>query len=254
MLGTKPPKVIQRITRTVDNPELYNWVYIPPDMPAVETDDDAYRLPMPFDRMVLVGHTEDDTLMGYVVEKHDEWLRFSKIMSDNRKAFPTIQIDISASKGRDIEVDPHPDMTHVNMEPYDPENPEHKRALEDEVHMVWQLLCGVLPVLLSREERGITVYRAKKSSTLISKKREKKGKPPLLVWSTINLQSVVRAEPNIVREPTGETRISPREHERRGHYRTYKSGRQVWIKPQVINKGSERGRVAHVYKVSTQEN
>jgi hypothetical protein len=250
-MSIRPPKIIERVVRTVADPETYNWVYVPKDSLLEGTDNDAYRQPLPFKRMVVIGHArEDGSLMGYTVEAQDERLLFTKIQDDNRRAFPTIQIDVAESNGLEIEFDRHPDMTHVNMEPYDPA--KHRSILESEVSIVHGMLCAVIPALQTNTATGVTVYKARKDRSLINKKREQKGKPPVLVWSTISLQSIARERPDVGRESSGEVRTSPREHERRGHFRTYKNGRQVWIGPMVINKGSERGRVAHMYKVEVE--
>ena len=37
-----------------------------------------------------------------------------------------------------------------------------------------------------------------------------------------------------------ENRSSPCEHERRGHMRTLKDGRVVYVRPSIVNKGGER--------------
>lgn len=45
----------------------------------------------------------------------------------------------------------------------------------------------------------------------------------------------------------GGSHESPCEHTRRGHMRTYKSGKQVWVKGMVVNKGSKTGKVEKDY-------
>jgi hypothetical protein len=58
-----------------------------------------------------------------------------------------------------------------------------------------------------------------------------------------------RSEPTL---PSGETRDhrSPREHERRGHWRRYKSGKEVFIEKLTINKGVG-GKVIKDYQLKT---
>lgn len=51
--------------------------------------------------------------------------------------------------------------------------------------------------------------------------------------------------------PTGQTRqgVSPREHERSGHYRELKSGKRVWVRNCVVNKNKPGGRIDHDYRL-----
>lgn len=63
-------------------------------------------------------------------------------------------------------------------------------------------------------------------NSFINQTRLKKGKPPLLFdWHTVEVGPKA-----IKNEPQGGTHASPRLHDRRGHWRTCKSGRQVWVK------------------------
>jgi len=71
------------------------------------------------------------------------------------------------------------------------------------------------------------------------------GEVNLLDGYSVVYMSGVIPIPN---EPLGGTHASPREHDRRGHWRRTSSGR-VWIEPMVINKGVG-GRVEKTYRVS----
>lgn len=51
-----------------------------------------------------------------------------------------------------------------------------------------------------------------------------------------------------IRTSTG-THNSPCEHLRRGHYRTYKSGKKVWVNGITVNKGSKSGKVEKDYSM-----
>lgn len=55
------------------------------------------------------------------------------------------------------------------------------------------------------------------------------------------------ARPN---SPSGIKGTPKCEHDRRGHWRTYKSGKTVWIKGGTIAKGSKRGRIEKAYTKS----
>ncbi len=69
-------------------------------------------------------------------------------------------------------------------------------------------------------------YRATAKRSLINAKRAKKGKPPLQYdWHTVTIKP-----PQMKSEPKGGTHASPRQHDRRGHWRNHPSGKRVWVK------------------------
>lgn len=74
-------------------------------------------------------------------------------------------------------------------------------------------------------------------------KRVAKGKKPLYDWHTVAIEPPRTASPY-----RGGTHASPRPHDRRGHYRTYKSGKRVWIANARV--GSGPGFVFKDYVVS----
>ena len=49
-----------------------------------------------------------------------------------------------------------------------------------------------------------------------------------------------------------EHHASPRQHERRGHWRTYRSGKRVWVKNCVVGDPS-LGHVKHAYVITQGE-
>ena len=75
-------------------------------------------------------------------------------------------------------------------------------------------------------------------SPWLNKKRKKKGKPPLPRYHAITLHNT-KASVKAHREAAEEerTHASPRPHWRRGHPRTYASGKRVWVRPCRIRGG-----------------
>jgi len=63
-------------------------------------------------------------------------------------------------------------------------------------------------------------------------KRTAKGKKPLYDWRTVVIELKAPKQ-----ESKGGTHASPRPHDRRGHYRTYKSGKQVWVRNMRVGEG-----------------
>jgi hypothetical protein len=70
----------------------------------------------------------------------------------------------------------------------------------------------------------------------INERRIKDGKKPVYEEQTIKIK------PSIYYKPTGQHRnyTPPCAHQRRGHFRTYQSGKRVWVKDCKVSQGSER--------------
>lgn len=84
---------------------------------------------------------------------------------------------------------------------------------------------GILSVFLSRVHpvgyRGVP-----KTNSLTNKRRIAKGRPPLIYdWHTVTIEP-----PQPRGECLGGTHASPRQHDRRGHWRTCSSGKRVWVR------------------------
>ena len=79
----------------------------------------------------------------------------------------------------------------------------------------------------------------------LNAKRRKKGKTQFWEWKTIEIKST-RILPSA---PQGGTHASPKPHERMGHWRAYKSGKRIFIKPHIVNKHKipEEGYIFHDY-------
>lgn len=79
----------------------------------------------------------------------------------------------------------------------------------------------------------------------LNAKRRKKGKTQFWEWKTIEIKQT-RTLPSA---PQGGTHASPKPHERMGHWRAYKSGKRIFIKPHIVNKHKipEEGYIFHDY-------
>lgn len=74
-------------------------------------------------------------------------------------------------------------------------------------------------------------------------KRIAKGKKPMYEWRTVEIKPPAPKSTSL-----GGTHASPRQHDRRGHWRQYKSGKRVWVRNAKVGKASN-GTVFHDYKV-----
>ena len=74
-------------------------------------------------------------------------------------------------------------------------------------------------------------------------KRIKKGKKPIYEWKLIDIK------PKSSRVCLGGTHSSPRQHQRRGHWRLIKkTGNKVWVKSCTVG-SAENGVINHVYRL-----
>ena len=75
-------------------------------------------------------------------------------------------------------------------------------------------------------------------------KRARHGKAPLFEWHTVTIQPK-----SVKAEPQGGTHASPRQHDRRGHWRKCPSGKQVWVRNCKVGDAS-KGVIFKDYKVA----
>jgi len=97
-----------------------------------------------------------------------------------------------------------------------------KEVTRQQIDPVLRMVCAVLNKLSS----GGIAYKPTPKQTFLNRKRAAKGKPALSFdWHTVEIG--LKA---VKGEDQGGTHASPRRHQSRGHWRTYKSGKQGWVK------------------------
>lgn len=101
------------------------------------------------------------------------------------------------------------------------------------------VLAFIAAFLQSLETTPATAHLPVKRANWEKKVRQ--GKVPTYDWTTIVIKP---SGPRT--ESQGGTHASPRWHERRGHWRTLKSGKQVWVKNCEVG-DKARGAVFHDY-------
>lgn len=90
----------------------------------------------------------------------------------------------------------------------------------------YPVLCTIKHFLDLLSQKAVEAHQPRAKRSLINDKRKAKGKFPLLY----NWHTVVIEPPKPKEEHQGGTHASPRRHQARGHWRTYKSGKRVWVK------------------------
>jgi len=103
---------------------------------------------------------------------------------------------------------------------------------QEDVRPVFRMVCAVL---LKLAERSQAAFKPIPTDSFINRKRASKGKSPIAFdWRTVEI-----GPKQVKNEPQGGTHASPRLHDRRGHWRTCKGGRKVWVKACKVGDASK---------------
>lgn len=108
----------------------------------------------------------------------------------------------------------------------------------------YSVLCTIKHFLDLLGQKAVEAHQPKPKRSLINDKRKAKGKfPSMFDWHTVVLQPA-----EFKGAALGGHHASPRQHERRGHWRKHPSGRPVWVKSCKVGDAS-KGVIFKDYKV-----
>jgi len=108
----------------------------------------------------------------------------------------------------------------------------------------YSVLCTIKHFLDLLGQKAVEAHQPVSKRSLINDKRKAKGKFPLLYdWHTVIIEP-----PKPQSESRGGTHASPRRHQARGHWRTYKSGKRGWVK-ECWRGNASKGTVFKDYEV-----
>lgn len=110
---------------------------------------------------------------------------------------------------------------------------------EKEAQMILGFVSGWLGSLSRRAES----YLPSVKPTFTNRRKIAAGKPPLYEWRTVVIEPAQAR-----REHQGGTHASPRLHDRRGHLRRLRSGKNVWVRECKVGNAS-KGVVFHDYQI-----
>ncbi len=107
------------------------------------------------------------------------------------------------------------------------------------VFMEWIAIC-----LCTITKNSNAYIPAASKSSSANARRIAKGKKPLYEWRTVTIDSPSLKSPHL-----GGSHASPRHHQRRGHWRSLRSGKKVWIRNASVGNAA-LGTVFHDYQVN----
>lgn len=116
---------------------------------------------------------------------------------------------------------------------------ENEPLDEKEAQAILGFISGWLGSLSRRAESYIPSVKP----TFTNRRKIAAGKPPLYEWRTVVIEPVQARS-----EHRGGTHASPRLHDRRGHLRRLRSGKNVWVRECKVGNAS-KGVVFHDYQI-----
>lgn len=107
-----------------------------------------------------------------------------------------------------------------------------------------QMILAVVATWYRSLSQRCEAYQPVVRQTFTNRRKIAAGKTPTYDWTTV----VIEPKASRVSERLGGTHASPRLHDRRGHLRRLRSGKNVWVRPCKVGK-AELGAVFHDYEV-----
>jgi hypothetical protein len=121
---------------------------------------------------------------------------------------------------------------------YGPADEGEQIAAEDA-----NVLLGVVANWYRALAHGCNAYTPQVRQTFTNRRKIAEGKTPTYDWTTVYIEPA-----QTKREHQGGTHASPRQHDRRGHLRRLRSGKNVWVRACKVGDAS-KGAVFHDYAI-----
>lgn len=109
-----------------------------------------------------------------------------------------------------------------------------------------QMILGFVSTWYEFMSQKVESYRPVVRDTFTNRRKIEQGKIPSYDWTTVYIEPVKPRS-----EGKGGTHASPRLHDRRGHLRRLRSGKNVWVKACKVGDAS-KGTVFHDYAIKEQ--
>ncbi len=123
---------------------------------------------------------------------------------------------------------------------YGPADENHEVPQE-----VAELMLSLVAMWFASMDTGCDSYKPEVAPTFTNRRKIAQGKMPTYDWRTVFIKTAAERS-----EHKGGTHASPRLHDRRGHLRRLRNGKNVWVKPHKVGR-PELGSVFHDYQISS---
>lgn len=87
------------------------------------------------------------------------------------------------------------------------------------------MMVSIVAMFYASLDMKVQAYVPIVKDTFTNRRKAKEGKVPTYDWHTVEIEL-----PKLKKEHQGGTHATPRRHQVRGHWRTYKSGKRCWVK------------------------
>ena len=110
-------------------------------------------------------------------------------------------------------------------------------------HDVAKLMLSLVAMWFASMDTGCDSYKPEVAPTFTNRRKIAQGKMPTYDWRTVFVKTAAERS-----EHKGGTHASPRLHDRRGHLRRLRSGKNVWVKPHKVG-DAKLGTIFHDYQI-----
>jgi hypothetical protein len=219
----------------------------PPNFENVFIEEGKIKLPFP-KIVVLTGQYETEErvygymdeygslvnrLAFYVVTQQEDAIAIHTLLAeDTEKPLHIATTGVEVFLDGETQVLSVASQTHITQTKWIPKS----------ANIIYDVLRAIYMMTYHTGEVYISVPTPREAE--VNEKKMRKGKKPLVEFRLISVTAQKRALPSI---PQG-THASPRQHWRRGHWRTYKSGIRAWVEPMLV--GDEKnGKIVKDYVI-----
>ena len=168
----------------------------------IGADPKRYLLhPAPYKNMMLVGNTKQGDFMLSLLVEPDATVVTGWIMKP--QGYKNLGSFLFSEHNGEPKVGPLD-------KPLDPQDQ--------------RMMVGLIAMFYASLDNKVESYVPTIKNTFTNRRKIKEGKMPTYDWHTVVIEP-----PKPKQEHQGGTHASPRRHQARGHWRTYKSGKRGWV-------------------------
>jgi hypothetical protein len=168
----------------------------------IGADPKRYLLhPAPYKNMMLVGNTKQGDFMLSLLVEPDATVVTGWIMKP--QGYKNLGSFLFSEHNGEPKVGPLD-------KPLDPQDQ--------------RMMVGLIAMFYASLDNKVESYVPTIKNTFTNRRKIKEGKMPTYDWHTVVIEP-----PKSKQEHQGGTHASPRRHQSRGHWRTYKSGKRGWV-------------------------